>query len=730
MAFAITPPYDVYQDTDGKPLEDAYIYIGVAGLNPETNLITPYWDLGDGDRVEAEQPIRTIGGFPALNGSPGRLYVEEGDYSILVRDKKLALVYSTLHVLYASVSLVTPPTFEDNVADMVANESLNVGAWVSTEGYYTQGGVGRADYLIIALGDMPRAFVLHADHTLSNGLIAMIVLENEAQIPAEQCGVTYGGPGVIETDELQAAVNLGASIQATLGDPDSSFEVMVNGRVRIGDTLDNNNRAWFTGISQIRSRIIWAGGYSTKTLIASGASTWGGFSRIGLVGYDHDAGEGPLTNGCQHLVSYTFIDFMHTYDDVHLIGGREDQIILDTGTGITGLTNLMMTNIFTSLSGNGYMIKLLEGSGGKKPISIKGLTANNSSSEAHNSGGIVDCSALTSGIMVDVTGARIEFNDATTKTDFALFNMGGSGTLATAESLVSLNGVGAYLTDALITQSVVRRESTNCCAYSEIGCNIDIPRVYDAGISEQITPVIDNAGVMSVGTDESQLTLGRVNILSSNYADRIGANSTIYTHGTLVLCDDHVADYLILSDEMDDGIYGFASTGYTNVGRIDYAAGSSTGTATTSPVRMLPGTHVRILGAGTAGADLDTKILSVDSSNVVTFADACVTTVVNVTMQRIGGRSVWGFLGYRENLPSNPPFWSYGTCVYVRSKGAWATWDGFRWMYSSELAVSTANRPTYANSLYNVGLSCFDTTLQKPIWWSGTSWKDATGAVV
>ncbi|MCP5012181.1 MAG: hypothetical protein GY942_19560 [Aestuariibacter sp.] len=390
----------------------------------------------------------------------------------------------------------------------------------------------------------------------------------------------------------------------------------------------------------------------------------------------------------------------------------------------------MLDNIFIGLSGNGYFIKLLSGIGGKRPIKINGFTANNSSSEAHNSGGIVDCSALTSGIMVEATAGRIEFNDATEKADFALFNMGGSGTLAAAESSVNLSGVGLYLTDALTTQSVVRRAYTNCCAYSEIGCNVDIPRVYDAGISEQITPVIDNVGVMSVGTDESQLTLGRANILSSNYSDRTGANSTIYTHGTLVVCDDREADYLRLSDEMADGIYGFASTGYTNVGRIDYTSGSSTGTATTSPVRMLPGTHVRILGAGTAGADLDTKILSVDSSNVVTFADACITTVVNVTMQRIGGRSVWGFLGYRENLPSNPPSWSYGTSVYVTSVGATATWDGSRWMYSSELAVTTANRPTYVNSLSNIGLSCFDTTLQKPIWWSGTSWKDATGAVV
>ena len=43
------------------------------------------------------------------------------------------------------------------------------------------------------------------------------------------------------------------------------------------------------------------------------------------------------------------------------------------------------------------------------------------------------------------------------------------------------------------------------------------------------------------------------------------------------------------------------------------------------------------------------------------------------------------------------------------------------------VGVTSANRPT--QNLY-VGLSCFDTTLGKPIWWNGTAWVDATGTPV
>lgn len=42
------------------------------------------------------------------------------------------------------------------------------------------------------------------------------------------------------------------------------------------------------------------------------------------------------------------------------------------------------------------------------------------------------------------------------------------------------------------------------------------------------------------------------------------------------------------------------------------------------------------------------------------------------------------------------------------------------------IADVTANRPT----IYRVGDTWFDTTLGKPIWWTGTEWVDATGATV
>jgi len=90
-ALSINPPFPVFPDLDGQPLEDGYIWIGVAGLNPITNPIVVYWDAAL--TIPAALPVRTIGGFPARAGSPARLYAGS-DYSIQVQNKNGSVTYS------------------------------------------------------------------------------------------------------------------------------------------------------------------------------------------------------------------------------------------------------------------------------------------------------------------------------------------------------------------------------------------------------------------------------------------------------------------------------------------------------------------------------------------------------------------------------------------------------------------------------------------------------------
>jgi hypothetical protein len=94
MASALFDPLQQFHDTDGKPLEDGYLYFGVANQNPQVNPITVYWDAAG--TIPAAQPIRTSGGFPVRAGTAARVYVSADDYSLVVRDKNQRLVLSKL----------------------------------------------------------------------------------------------------------------------------------------------------------------------------------------------------------------------------------------------------------------------------------------------------------------------------------------------------------------------------------------------------------------------------------------------------------------------------------------------------------------------------------------------------------------------------------------------------------------------------------------------------------
>lgn len=90
-AIEVNPPYPVFADIDGQPLEAGYVWIGTENLDPQTNPINVYWD--EALTILAPQPIRTLAGYPSRNGTPGRLYVNS-DYSIRVMNKNGSVVYS------------------------------------------------------------------------------------------------------------------------------------------------------------------------------------------------------------------------------------------------------------------------------------------------------------------------------------------------------------------------------------------------------------------------------------------------------------------------------------------------------------------------------------------------------------------------------------------------------------------------------------------------------------
>jgi hypothetical protein len=92
MSSSIVSPFPFFTDTTGAPLEGGYIFIGQSNLNPETAPVNVFWDAAL--TIPAAQPVRTVGGYPSRQGTPSRFYSATDTYSITVRNKNRALVFS------------------------------------------------------------------------------------------------------------------------------------------------------------------------------------------------------------------------------------------------------------------------------------------------------------------------------------------------------------------------------------------------------------------------------------------------------------------------------------------------------------------------------------------------------------------------------------------------------------------------------------------------------------
>jgi hypothetical protein len=89
---SIQVPFPVFQGRDGQPLENGYVWIGQANLNPQTNPVVAYFDAAL--TIPAPQPLRTLNGYISRAGTPAQIYVDGANFSILVQDSKGSMVYN------------------------------------------------------------------------------------------------------------------------------------------------------------------------------------------------------------------------------------------------------------------------------------------------------------------------------------------------------------------------------------------------------------------------------------------------------------------------------------------------------------------------------------------------------------------------------------------------------------------------------------------------------------
>lgn len=80
---AIVNPYEIFLDLVGAGLNGGQVYIGIAGMDPQTNPQAVYWDAAA--TIPATQPLPTMGGYTMYLGSPAQAFTAT-TYSIKVLD--------------------------------------------------------------------------------------------------------------------------------------------------------------------------------------------------------------------------------------------------------------------------------------------------------------------------------------------------------------------------------------------------------------------------------------------------------------------------------------------------------------------------------------------------------------------------------------------------------------------------------------------------------------------
>ena len=210
MATEVTAPFEIFRDTNGEPLENGQLYVGVSNLEPSSNQVQIYWDAALS--IPATQPIRTISGYTVRQGTPSEIFLDDSlaPYSIKVLDKNSELVYSSLQE-YGQIYNIA--AYVRKYASVAALKlvTLNSGDVATTESYYSATGSTKAQgggsYQVVTPAEFTVITGLGAadgyiDHNMAGGNVAMLMGRSEPHV--SQCGAV---DGVDSTIQIQALVN-------------------------------------------------------------------------------------------------------------------------------------------------------------------------------------------------------------------------------------------------------------------------------------------------------------------------------------------------------------------------------------------------------------------------------------------------------------------------------------------------------------------------------------------
>lgn len=309
-ALSIQPTYPIFTETDGQPLENGYIWIGAANLDPQVNPINVYFDAAL--TILAPQPIRTLGGYPTRNGTPARLYVNS-DYSIRVMNKNGSTVYSASEALERySGDLISFTGFKGQVgtvADLADNDGSD---WI---GFEPAGASAVARSAQDKMRDIVSVLDFGADNTGvtdSYAAITAAIASGASTVYFPKGSYAVSQPIVMGVQGLRL---LGdgqwKSVITQTGGFSGVATIEINGarlaaieHLFAGGNFNNGSDAIRVTSGQLAtiSNVVVKFGVAGVRLIAGNSQRWSNiFAESNQIGFLIDPDAGDNTNGCTML---------------------------------------------------------------------------------------------------------------------------------------------------------------------------------------------------------------------------------------------------------------------------------------------------------------------------------------------------------------------------------------------------------------------------------------------